>query len=234
MKSNNSLAGLFIMIGLAISGAMLPVAVKQFRSFERTVDVKGLCEREVKADKVIWPLSHRTVSNDILEVSKTLNKNNKAIIDFLTSHGLNENEITLSIPKITDKLAQDYVSSTEGYRYLGQSVVTVYSTQVDKVKEIMSKASSLINKGINISQGEWNMQPRFLYESLNDIKPEMIAEATENAREAADKFAKDSGSKVGKIKQATQGTFSITDRDECTPDIKKIRVVTSLTYYLEN
>ena len=74
---------------------------------------------------------------------------------------------------------------------------------------------------------------RFKFEGLNEIKPGMIEEATKNAREVGEKFAKDSGSRLGKIKTANQGTFSITDRDSNTPEIKKVRVVTSVTYYLK-
>ncbi|MBP5398375.1 MAG: SIMPL domain-containing protein [Bacteroidales bacterium] len=234
MKSNNSLAGLFVMIGLVFMGLMTPVAVSKFMAGSRTVDVKGLCEREVKADKVIWPISHKTVSNDLPTVTRTLDNNTNTIIAFLKKNGITDEEITIAIPKITDKLAQDYTNGDVGLRYLGKAVVTVSSSDVDKVLAAMGKTSQLINGGITINQDDWNYQPSFRFESLNDIKPEMIAEATANARAAADKFAKDSGSKVGKIKKATQGTFSIEDRDECTPQVKKIRVVTYLTYFIKN
>lgn len=234
MKSNNSLAGLFVMIGLIFMGLMTPVAVSKILSGSRTVDVKGLCEREVKADKVIWPISHKSVGNDLSFVTRTLEANTNTILAFLKKNGITDEEITVAIPKITDKLAQDYTSGDVGLRYLGKAVVTVSSSDVDKVLAAMGKITQLINSGITINQDDWNYQPSFRFEGLNDIKPEMIAEATANARAAADKFAKDSGSKVGKIKSATQGTFSIEDRDECTPQVKKIRVVTYLTYYIKN
>ena len=234
MKSNNSLAGLFVMIGLAFLGLMMPVAVNKMMSYGRTVDVKGLCEREVKADKVIWPISHKAVANDLSQVTRTIDANSKTIIAFLKKNGVTDAEISVSTPKITDKLAQDYVSNEVGFRYLGKAVITVCSSEVDKILEVMGKTTELVNGGININQEEWNYQPSFRFEGLNDIKPEMIAQATANARAAADQFAKDSGSKVGKIKSAAQGTFSIEDRDEGTPQVKKVRVVTYLTYYLKN
>ena len=234
MKSNNSLAGLFIMLGLVISGAMFPIGISKLRSFDRTVDVKGLCEKEVMADKVIWPISHKAVSNDLSTVSEAIDNNNQAIIQFLKKNGVTDDEISVSIPKIIDRLAQDYVSDNRGFRYLGKSVITVYSKDVEKVLKVMGKTDALVKKGISINQEEWGQEPSFLYEGLNDIKPEMIAEATANARAAADKFAKDSGSKVGKIRTAMQGTFSIEDRDSCTPYMKKVRVVPYLTYYLDN
>ena len=234
MKSNNSLAGLFVMLGLAIVGIMFPVAVNQLKSFDRTVDVKGLCEKEVMADKVIWPISHKAVGNDFQSVSSSLDAQTKAIVNFLKSNGVTADEISVSIPRIIDRLAQDYVNDSRGFRYLGKSSITVCSRDVAKILQVMGRTESLVNKGININQEEWGQEPTFLYESLNDIKPEMIAEATANARAAADKFAKDSDSKVGKIKSAMQGTFSIEDRDSFTPHIKKVRVVTYLTYYLNN
>ncbi len=234
MKSNNSLAGLFVMLGLAFLGIMFPVAVSQFKSFDRTVDVKGLCEKEVKADKVIWSISHKAVSNDLQTVSNNIQADKNAIVQFLKANGVTDDEISFSIPKVIDRLAQDYVNNDRTFRYLGKSVITVYSQDVDKILKVMGKTDALVKKGISINQEEWGQDPTFLYENLNEIKPEMIAEATANARAAADKFAKDSGSKVGKIKSATQGTFSIENRDACTPYIKKVRVVTYLTYYLNN
>ena len=222
------------MLGLIISGAMFPIGISKLRSFDRTVDVKGLCEKEVMADKVIWPISHKAVSNDLNTVSEIIDYNNQEIIKFLKKNGVTDEEISVSIPKIIDRLAQDYVSDNRSFRYLGKNVITVCSKDVEKIIKAMSKTDALFKKGININQEEWGQDPSFIFEGLNEIKPEMIAEATANARAAADKFAKDSGSKVGKIKTAMQGTFSIEDRDECTPYMKNIRVVTYLTYYLDN
>ena len=93
----------------------------------------------------------------------------------------------------------------------------------------MSNQSELLKQGIVTGGGSWENPVEFKYEGLNDIKPEMIEEATRNAREAAQKFAKDSDSRLGKIKTANQGTFTIEDRDSNTPYIKKVRVVTTVT-----
>ena len=114
-------------------------------------------------------------------------------------------------------------------------MITVYTSDVDAVLNLMSKQSDLLKKGIVAGgSNQWENPVEFKYEGLNDIKPEMIEEATRNAREAAQKFAKDSGSRLGKIRTANQGTFTIENRDSSTPYIKKIRVVTSVTYYLDN
>ena len=227
--------GLFIMVGLIVLGVMIPRAVDRYRSFDRTVNVKGLCEKEVKADKVIWPLVYKVVANDIQSVYDQTDRNNSLVMDFLKSGGIDPSEITVSVPEISDKYANEYGSNDRAYRYISKNVIIVCTSDVDKVLSLMSNQSALLKKGIVFdSSNQWENPVEFKYEGLNSIKPEMIEEATRNAREAAQKFAKDSDSKLGKIKTANQGTFTIENRDSNTPYIKKVRVVTSVTYYLKN
>ena len=224
-------SGFYIMLGIVVLALMMPLSVRVFRSSERTVAVKGLCEREVPADKVIWPLSFKVVGNDISQVYSETACKSAAIVDFLKKGGITEAEITAAMPKISDKFAQEYGGNDRTFRYVLTQVITVCSTNVHAVLELMKEQSSLIARDI-VFQNDWDCQTRFLFEGLNDVKPQMIEEATRNAREVAQKFAKDSGSRLGKIKSATQGTFSIEDRDASTPEIKKVRVVTNVTYYL--
>ena len=219
------------MLGLIVLGLCIPKAVKEFKSFDRTVNVKGLCEREVKADKVIWPLAFKTSGNDLNAVYAEIDRNNTKIKDFLKQGGISENEITVSAPSISDKYATEYGTNDRVYRYLATSIITVCTNEVDKVMALMSKQADLMRGGIPL-YSDWETRTDFSFEGLNAIKPEMIEEATKNAREVAVKFAKDSDSKLGKIKSANQGTFSIEDRDSNTPSIKKVRVVTNVTYYL--
>ena len=222
------------MIGLIFLGLMLPRAVSDFRSFDRIVTVKGLCEKEVPADKVIWPLIFKVVGNDINTVYSEINRNTAIIKQFLTDGGIDEAEITVSVPSISDKYAQEYGNNDRTFRYLSTSVVTVCTGKVDTVLELMNRQTELLKKGIVVgSENSWSNPVEFKFEGLNDIKPEMIEEATKNAREVGEKFAKDSGSRLGKIKTANQGTFTIENRDSNTPYIKKVRVVTSVTYYLK-
>lgn len=234
MDKGKFFSGLAIMVGLIVLGFNIPKAVSDYRSFDRIVNVKGLCEREVKADKVIWPVTFKVVSDDIQSIYSQIDRNNQTIISFLVSGGLSENEISIAVPVISDKYANEYGNNDRTYRYIASSVITVCTDKIDQVLELMSKQSELLKKGIVTGGNTWENQVQFKYEGLNDIKPEMIEEATKNAREVADKFAKDSGSKLGKIKTASQGTFTIEDRDSNTPEIKKVRVVTSVTYYLKN
>jgi hypothetical protein len=219
------------MVGLMFLGAMLPQAVKQFRSYERTVNVKGLCEKEVPADKVIWPLAFKAVGDNLEPLNAEIDRKTAEIKKFLTDGGINPSEITVSLPSISDKFTQEYGSNDRRYRYVAKEIVTVCTKDVDKVLALMASQNKLLRAGITL-EDDWESRPEFSFEGLNDVKPEMIEEATKNAREVALKFAKDSDSRLGKIKQATQGTFSISDRDSNTPQIKNVRVVTNVTYYL--
>ena len=235
MDKGKFYSGLFIMVGLVVLGLMIPRAVDRFRSFDRIVNVKGLCEKEVKADKVIWPVVYRVMANDIQTVYDQTDRNNAEIIAFLKAGGIDEAEITVSVPEISDKYATEYGSNDRAYRFIAKNVITVCTSDVDAVLALMSRQSDLLKKGLVIGgSNEWENPVEFKYEGLNEIKPEMIEEATRNAREAAEKFAKDSDSRLGKIKTANQGTFTIENRDSNTPYIKKVRVVTSVTYYLKN
>lgn len=226
--------GMFIMAGLIVLGLMIPRAVGKYRSYDRTVNVKGLCEKEVMADKVIWPVVYKVMADDIQSIYDQTDRNNATITSFLKSGGITASEITVSVPQISDKYANEYGSNDRAFRYIATNVVTVCTDKVDVVLELMSKQSDLLKKGIVTGGNSWENPVEFKYEGLNGIKPEMIEEATKNAREAAQKFAKDSDSKLGKIKTANQGTFTIENRDSNTPYIKKVRVVTSVTYYLKN
>ena len=234
MDKGKFYSGLFIMVGLVVLGMMFPRAVEKYRSYDRTVNVKGLCEKEVKADKVIWPVVYKVMANDIQSIYDQTDRSNETIVDFLEAGGIDVSEITVSVPQISDKFANEYGNNDRAYRYIATNVITVYTDKVDDILSLMSKQSNLLKKGIVTGGNNWENPVEFKYEGLNEIKPAMIEEATMNAREAAEKFAKDSDSRLGKIKTANQGTFTIENRDSNTPYIKKVRVVTSVTYYLKN
>lgn len=235
MDKGKFFSGLFIMAGLVVLGMMIPRAVEKYRSYDRVVNVKGLCEREVKADKVIWPVVYKVMANDVQSIYDQTDAYNAQIISFLEAGGIKAGEITVAVPQISDKLANEYGDNNRAFRYIAKNVITVCTSDVDAVLALMSKQSELLKKGIVTGgSNEWENPVEFKYEGLNEIKPSMIEEATVNAREAAEKFAKDSDSRLGKIKTASQGTFTIENRDSNTPYIKKVRVVTSVTYYLKN
>lgn len=234
MDKGKFYSGLFIMIGLVVLGLMIPRAVDKYRSFDRTVNVKGLCEKEVKADKVIWPVVYKVMANDVQSIYAQTDANSEAIVAFLKSGGIEDSEMTVSVPTISDKFASEYGSNDRAYRYIATNVITVCTDKVDEVLALMSRQSELLKKGVVTGGNSWENPVEFKYEGLNEIKPQMIEEATRNAREAAEKFAKDSDSRLGKIRTANQGTFTIENRDSNTPYIKKVRVVTTVTYSLKD
>jgi uncharacterized protein len=227
--------GLSIFLGLSALGYFLGSAAIRFKEYERTVAVKGLSEREMPADIVIWPIQFAVADNDLSKLYVTVDANTKIIKDYLLLAGLKESEITVSPPAITDKFAQAYTEAGHvDFRYTASQAVTVYSSNVALIRAQMSAISELGKKGIALTGSSQGQTEEYIYSKLNDVKPEMIHEATTKAREVAQKFAEDSNSKLGKIKQASQGQFTIESRDTNNPHIKKIRVVSTVEYYLSD
>ena len=225
---------LIIAIALVIMGLLLKHGIDGFSGRDRTVNVKGLSEMEVPADKVTWPLVYKEIGNNLQDLYVRINRNNKTLVDYLISNGISEEEIGINAPEIIDMSAERYSTTPAPYRYNVTSVITVSSTKVDLVRKLIADQGELLKQGIAITGGEYRYNTVYSFAGLNDIKPKMIEEATRNARAAAMKFAQDSGSKLGKIKNASQGQFSISDRDENTPYIKNVRVVTTVNYYLKD
>ncbi len=230
-------AAAVLAVGMIVAGWLLYRGVVHFKDSDRVVSVKGLSEKEVKADRVIWPLVYKLAGNDLASLYNTIEGTNEKIVSFLASNGIAGTEITVSPAEVVDMDAERYVSQGVKYRYNVTSVITVSTDKVDLVVDLMSRQSDLLREGIAVSSGDdYRYRTQFLYtsESLNQIKPVMIEEATRNARVAAEKFARDSESRLGKIKRANQGQFSISDRDANTPYIKTVRVVTSVDYLLRD
>lgn len=220
-------------LGFCFIGLMLYMGIDSFKDKDRVVSVKGLAEMEVPANKIIWPLMYKDLGDDPLTLYNNINTKNKAIVAFLKSNGITQEEISIAAPEILDMKAERYTSNAPEYRYNATSVITVSSTDVAKVRKLMSEQTELLKQGIAITGGDYRYNVTYEFTDLNKIKPAMIEDATRNARLAAEKFAKDSDSKLGKIRDAYQGQFTITDRDSNTPYIKNVRVVTTVNYYLK-
>ena len=225
-----------IVLALSIIGlgAFLYSAIIGVKDRERVINVRGLAEREVKADYVIWPIVFKEVGNDLSALYETVQTKTLVLEKFLSENGISNEEIGNASPDITDTESELYNNEKRPYRYVATVVVTVASKNVDKIRELMEKQGELLKQGIAFSEGDYRYRKIYSFNGLNTIKPAMIEEANKNARTAAQKFATDSESKLGKIKSATQGQFSIEDRDENTPFIKKVRVVTNVQYFLED
>ena len=228
---------LILAIGIFFGCRAIKQGIVQFKEMDRTVTAKGLCEREVMADKVTWPLQFKELGNDPAELYDRIVKNTEAVVSFLKSHNISDEEISIAPPVLVDQQAgMSYSSETVRYRYKANCVVTVVSKKVDLVRKLVTSQTKLMQQGVTIVGNEYDEKGDVSYEftGLNDIKPEMIAEATKNARRTAERFAEDSDSELGKIHTADQGQFSMESRDRNTPWLKNVRVVTTVVYYLKD
>ena len=215
-------------------GAFLYCAMMHTKDRDRVVSVRGLSEREVKADFVIWPIVYKEVGNDLSAIYDAVQAKNATLGKFLRGNGVADSEISWSAPEIEDVQGERYGDNRRPFRYIATVVTTVASKNVDRVREIMGKQGDLLKQGIAFSGDDYRYRKIYSFNALNEIKPAMIDEANKNARAAGEKFAADSDSKLEKIKTASQGQFSISGRDETMPYIKNVRVVTSVQYFLED
>ncbi len=239
---NTWIIAIAIMIGLIGSGLSIGRALQRFRVEERTISVKGLAEREVKSDMAVWVLQTKVTTNDLIEGSRHIEINEAKIVSFLKENGIQEDEIFPQNTIVSDKLAREYGSENIGmFRYILEKSIQVRTDNVDVVAEASKQTDKLLKLGIPLSESYNNLQ--YFYTGLNDIKPEMLSEATQNAKLAALEFTKESDVKLGKLKRANQGLFTIVDRDysimspnyggysDAVYDIyKKVRVVVSVDY----
>lgn len=234
-KASALILGVFLFAGLVALGYLLGGAAIEHKLYDRSVTVKGLSEREYKADIVIWPIEFAVAGNVLENVYVDIDKKTLEIRNFLAKNGISSEEITSSSPAIVDKLAQGYGNSNQApFRYTATQTVTVYSKNIDAARKVMSLLSQLGKKGIVFTGGNYQARTEYIFTRLNEVKPEMIEEATRKAREVAQKFAADSQSTLGKIKRASQGQFSISARDNNNPHIKRVRVVSTVSYYLSD
>ena len=219
--------------GFALLGSNISSGIESFVTRDRIVTVKGLSERQVKADRVIWPVGFRELGDDLQDVYGRIEKRKDQVVAILKEAGITDAEIEVASPQVTDAQAEMYANQKSRYRYSMTQTVTVSSDKVDLVRALLVRQSDLIKAGVTLV-GDYSWRTSFQFTGLNTVKPAMIEEATKNARASAEKFAQDSGSSLGKIRRANQGQFSITDRYSNTPYIKSVRVVTTVEYFLKD
>jgi hypothetical protein len=224
-------AALLLALGLAAAGWLAAQGMARLKTQDRYVTVKGSAERIVDADLLVWPLPHTVGGNDLAEVQRHLDANTATIRDFFLKAGFKADEIVVSPPRLEDRWAYAYGDNRPPERYRYSNTVSLRTNSVDKALAALRQSGQLVGRGVMIGEGS---QPDFDYTKLNDIKPALIAEATANARESAAQFAKDSGSRLGGIRSANQGVVTISDRDQSSPQVKKVRVVTTVEYFLKD
>ena len=205
------------------------------RSSDRYVTVKGLAEREVPANLALWPIVFTETADDLVTLQDRVEKSQAKIVAFLDQQGFDPGERSATAPRITDREAQGFAQRRRQRieRYVAESTVTVRTSRIGSAQEAMARSGELVKQGVALIRS-YEYDTQYLFTALDEIKPEMIAEATKDARSAAQQFAEDSGSKVGAIRSAQQGYFSIEDRDRFSPEQKNVRVVTTIEYFLED
>lgn len=238
--------GALIAFGLILGGWVLGAQIKATRLSDRYVAVKGLVERTVKSDLAIWPISFKEAGNDLPQVYAKSQADKEAVLKFLDMQGIPKQDIDMGQIRVVDTQANEYGGSNRApNRYIVEQQITVRSANVDKVAAAGQKTADLVQAGIVLSSNPGQGGITYKFNGLNSIKPDMITEATKNARAAADRFAADSGSSVGAIRQANQGTFTILPADSGgdgdygggyqadSSMMKKVRVVATVEYYLD-
>ena len=218
----NILPSALIALGIVILGLCVKSGIDHFTDKDRKVVVKGLAEKEVPADKVTWPIVSKELGNDLPQLYQRIAVTQAQIRRFLNNGGIKDAEISVNAPVVIDMNANQYSDNKRDYRYNITSIITVTSRNVDLVRKLIAQ------------QGEYENRVSYEYVSFKDMKPKMMEEAIANAESTAQQFANSSKSKLGKIVRADQGQFSIDDRDANTPYIKKVRVVSTVTYALND
>ena len=220
-------------ISIVMAALILAVGLANIITPERSVSVRGLAEREVDADLAVWNMSFSMGENSLESMQKSILEKTEVIKKYLIKHGLEESDFTVKPAAITDNSLNSYMDQTKiTYKFVAQQTILVRSGKIEAVKSAYADSLELVSAGIAVSQ-DYDSKVSYEFTKLNDIKPEMIAEATKNARTAAEQFAHDSNSKVGKIKKATQGLFTIEDAAVGLEDKKSVRVVNTVEYLLK-
>jgi len=239
------IVGCCLIVGLTAAGYFIGRGTARFKSEVRTVTVKGLVEREVNADEAVWTLSLRRAGDDLGESHRRISKDRDAVLAFLQRQGFSDDEITRQPTRTVDKLAREFgqPQATERFRFLVTNTIVVRTANVELVQKSLGATEELLKAGV-ILDGEREgsaANPRYLVSKFNDLRPQLLAAATKNARTIAQQFAADSGVSVGKIHSANQGSIQIfgsDGNDESGPysptsaAVKKIRVVSTFAFEL--
>ncbi len=234
MKNSGLLAlALSVFLGFTSLGYFFNKALVDTKAMERTVVVKGLAEESVMANKVLWPIQFKVSANSLEELSNKSTLYRETIKNFLLNQGITSDEIIVTQPSVEDRNLYASQGNAPTFAYSSTNLVTVSSEKVELVSRLTFAISELLQQNVPLSGSDgYSNNVQYSFTKLNELKPSMIEKATKNARDVAEKFAKDSSSFLGKIKKASQGQFSITTQDKFQPQYKTVRVVSTVEYYL--
>jgi uncharacterized protein len=241
MSFSRILAGGLIGFGVAAGGYLAGESLVKSRLGYRVVTVKGLAEREVQANLGFWPIRFVTTGPTLEEARSKLEVSEKAVQNFLTARGFSLQDLSVQNIQVEDRIAGYNSQGTpEESRFVLTEDILLRSTDVEKLTAASRMVSDLLKSGVVFSADAYNAGPSFVFTQVNELKGDMLTEATKRAKEAAEKFATESGAKVGDIQSANQGVIEILPATEIPNDrpekqvTKKVRVVTTITYFLKN
>ena len=223
----------FLGVAIVIASIVLGVSAIVATQPKASVLVRGLAQREVDANLAIWRMSYSLGSNELAALQSEINTKNAVITEFLLAHGLSSDDFSVLPASITNTSLDMYSDKSRiSYTFIATATTLVRTSKIKELQAAFKDSSALISSGIAILQ-DFDNKINYEFTALNEIKPAMVEEATKNAREVAVKFAKDSNSQVGKIKNASQGVFSIENASGGLEDKKSVRVVTQIEYFLK-
>ncbi|HEY9119458.1 MAG TPA: SIMPL domain-containing protein [Marinobacter sp.] len=229
---------LILAIAAIISASLISDGLTGLRTGDRFVTVKGVAEREVQADLALWPLRFVATGDSLDEAREQASKSRESIMAFLELQAIDTKKVELQRLDVTDTRANPYQNGSNDQKFIINQTLMVRSANIDRIRQAAQSVSELVDSGVILSSDYGPGGPTYLFNRLNDIKPEMIAEATAAAREAAAQFARDAKTELGDLRRANQGVFQILARDQAPgisegqQPVKTVRVVTTVEYYL--
>lgn len=222
-------SAIFLAAGIGSAGYFVGEGLAERSAGARIISVKGLSEKEVPASVAIWDIEYSATGNELPAVDQELGNSTKAVTAFLQAAGFETKDMTVQPPAVRDLSLEPREKDVPppAERYRANRSVLLRTSKVDAIKPALASVSQLMANGVILSG---RSQPEYIFNQLNEIKPGMIEEATRNARIAADQFSRDSQTKLGKLKRASQGWFQVENRDAATPERKVVRVVVDVEY----
>ncbi len=234
-------AVIVLAVALVAAGWFVGNGFYRGRVSERYVTVKGLSERDVQADVGLWPIRYVAADDNLGAAQRKIEQNRRVILSFLKRRGIDSSSVELQQMEVTDMMAERYRGTQVVSRYIINQTLMVRTVEPKLILQASQNVGELVESGVVLSTGSgYGSGPAYIFTKLNDLKPEMIAEATANARKAAEQFAEDSGSRLGKIRRANQGQFEILARDRASGTMegsqlaKTVRVVSTVEYFLKD
>lgn len=235
----NVVTALIVGVSAIVSASLIAGGLTDLRTGDRYVTVKGVAEREVDADLALWPIRFVATGDTLTDAQDRARNSREAIMAFLTLHAIEETGVELQRLDVTDTRANPYQGANGEHRFIINQTLMVRGDDIAKIQRAAQGVSELVDSGVVLSSDFGPAGPTFVFSELNAIKPEMIAEATASAREAAAQFAKDADAELGGLRRANQGVFQILARDQAPgimegqQPVKTVRVVSTVEYYLE-